>query len=63
MLAVCTLVLLISVAELIIGETFELFNFFIGALEEGLGDSLLKSGTISDELIDFVGTVYDLLLV
>jgi hypothetical protein len=56
------LVLLINVALFMIGATFELFNFFIGALEEGLGDSLLNSGTISDEFIDFVGTVYDLLL-
>lgn len=61
MLAVCMLVLLISVALLMIGATFELFNFFIGALEDGLGDSLLNSGTISDEFIDLVGTVYDLL--
>lgn len=45
-----------------IGATLELFNFFNGALEEGFGDSLLKSGTISEELIDVDGAVvYDLI--
>lgn len=60
MLAVCMLVLLllsIKVAFDMIGATFELFIFFDGALEEGFGDSLLNSGTISDELIDFDGAV------
>lgn len=63
MLAVCMLVLLINVALDIIGATFELFSFFIGALEEGFGDSLLNNGTLSDEFneFDFVGSVYDLL--
>jgi hypothetical protein len=51
------LVLLISVAFEIIGATFELLSFFDGALEEGFGDSLLNSGTISDVVIDFDGAV------